>query len=49
MYYDTNLARINKNIYRADLNFIRLLRSVFTILLIGRSPVGTSAYSRKRL
>ena len=48
MYYDTNLTRINKKIYRPSSNMVRLFKSVLAIIVIGRSPVGTSAYSRKR-
>jgi hypothetical protein len=47
MYYDTNLARINKNIYRPSSNIVRLVKSVLAIIIIGRSPVGTAAHSRK--
>lgn len=48
MYYDTSLTRINKTIYRPSSNIVRLVKSVLAIILIGRSPVGTAAYSRKR-
>ena len=48
MYYDTSLTRINKGIYRPSSNMLRLVKSVMAIILIGRSPVGTAAASRKR-
>jgi hypothetical protein len=48
MYYDTNLTRINKTIYRPSTNMVRLVKSVLAIILIGQSPVGTAASSRKR-
>lgn len=48
MYYDTSLTRINKKIYRPSSNIVRFVKSVLAIVLIGQSPVGTSAYSRKR-
>jgi hypothetical protein len=48
MYYDTSLTKINKGIYRPSSNIVRLVKSVLAIILIGRSPVGTAAHSRKR-
>lgn len=48
MYFDTSLTRINKGIYRPSPNIVRLMKSVLAIILIGRSPVGTAAHSRKR-
>lgn len=48
MYYDTNLTRINKKIYRPSSNMVRLVKSILAIIIVGQSPVGTAAYSRKR-
>jgi len=48
MYYDTSLTRIHKDIYRPSSNVARFVKSVLTVLLIGRSPIGQAGYSRKR-
>ena len=42
MYYDTHRAKICKDMYRPSSNIIRFLRSLVTVLMVGRSPITTS-------
>jgi hypothetical protein len=48
MYYDTQKVKIFKEEYRSSPNFIRLLRSVMTVVVSGRSPIGQSASEKRR-
>ena len=49
MYFDTNLAKINKDIYRPSSNLVRFVKSLLAVLISGQSPISShSAHSRKR-
>lgn len=40
-------ARIYRNYYKPSFNFIRLLKSVLSIVISGNNPVATDMYKRK--
>jgi hypothetical protein len=48
MYFDTRKSKIFKDLYRPTPNISRFIKSLFTVVLSGHSPVGTPAvYKRK--
>jgi hypothetical protein len=48
MYYDTQKAKIFKDEYRPSTNLLRFVKSVMTVVVSGRSPVGRSAVEKRR-
>ena len=48
MYYDTNKARIFKDLYRPTPNLTRFFKSLFTVVLSGQSPLGSSAVHKRK-
>lgn len=48
MYYDTHRTKIFKNIYRPSSNLIRFVKSVWSVLVIGHSPISDTSYHRRR-
>ena len=48
MYYDTHKAKIFKDLYKPSPNLTRFIKSLFTVVVSGQSPLGNSAvYKRK--
>ena len=48
MYYDTHKAKILKDLYKPSPNLARFIKSLFTVVVSGKSPLGNSAaYKRK--
>ena len=48
MYFDTRTAKIHKDLYRPTPNLARFIKSLFSVVLSGQSPVsGSAAYKRK--
>jgi len=39
MYFDTSKAKIYKEIYRPSTNIFHLIRTLFSVILFGQSPV----------
>jgi hypothetical protein len=48
MYYDTQKAKIFKDEYRPTPNLLRLVKTVMTVFVSGRSPIGKSAVEKRR-
>jgi hypothetical protein len=48
MYFDTHKAKINKDLYRPTPNLTRFIKSLFTVVLSGQSPLGTSAVNKRK-
>jgi hypothetical protein len=48
MYYDTQKAKIFKDEYRPSPNILRFVKSVMTVVVSGRSPIGKSAAEKRR-
>ena len=49
MYYDTQKAKIFKDEYRpSPRNILRFMKSVMTVVVSGRSPIGKSAVEKRR-
>jgi len=48
MYYDVHQTMIHKNVYRPSSNLSRFAKFLFTIILIGQSPIQhRTNYTRK--
>jgi hypothetical protein len=49
MYFDTQRAKLYKDIYRPSSNLSRFLKTIMTIILEGHSPLsGTTYYYTKK-
>jgi hypothetical protein len=48
MYYDTQKVKIFKDEYRPSPNLIRFVKSVMTVVVSGRSPIGKSAVEKRK-
>lgn len=48
MYYDTHRTKIFKSIYRPSSNLMRLVKSVWSVLVVGHSPISDTSYYRRR-
>ena len=48
MYFDVHRAKINKAIYRPSSNLVRFAKSLIAVIMLGDSPISTSAYSKRR-
>ena len=48
MYFDTHKAKIHKDLYRPNTNLFRFFKSLFTVVLSGQSPIGTSAANKRK-
>jgi hypothetical protein len=47
MFYDVNRTRMLKSHYRPS-GFLTLVKSVFSVLMLGGAPISHSAIERKR-
>lgn len=48
MYFDTRTARISRDLYRPSTKVGLFLKSLFSVALSGKSPIGNpAAYKRK--
>ena len=49
MYFDTHKVKIYKDSYRPSPNLFHFFRSLFSVILVGHSPVGKASihYNRK--
>ena len=47
MYYDVNHTRICRDHYRPTTGVRRLLRNVWTVLIVGESPISHSPLKRR--
>jgi len=48
MFFDTHKAKIHRDLYRPSTNLGRFIRSLFTVVISGQSPLGRPAvYKRK--
>lgn len=48
MYFDVHKAKILKDHYRPSTNLARFIKSLFTVVLSGHSPLGNSAVHKRR-
>lgn len=48
MYYDTQRTKICKDVYRPSSNLIRLVKSMWAIIMTGQSPIGHDHGPRMR-
>jgi hypothetical protein len=48
MHFDTRQAKIHKDLYRPSTNLTRFIKSLFTVVLSGQSPLGSSAAHKRR-
>ena len=48
MYYDVHNTKICRDHYRPSTGIIRLIKSVWTVLMIGESPITQSSSRRRR-
>lgn len=48
MYYDTHRTKICKDIYKPSPNLFRFIKSIWTVFMIGESPISKSAYARRK-
>jgi hypothetical protein len=48
MYYDTQKVKIFKDEYRPSPNLLRFVKSVMTVVVSGRAPIGQSAIEKRR-
>ena len=48
MYFDTHKAKILKDLYRPSPNLARFIKSLFTVVLSGQSPVSGSAVNKRK-
>ena len=47
MYYDVNSTKIHRDHYKAGTGILRLLKSVWTVIMIGESPISHSSTRRR--
>jgi hypothetical protein len=48
MYFDTHKAKILKDLYRPSTNLSRFIKSLFTVVVSGQSPIGYSAVHKRK-
>jgi len=48
MYYDTQKAKIFKDEYRPSPNLLRFVKSLMTVVVSGRSTIGSSAAEKRK-
>jgi hypothetical protein len=48
MYYDTHKAKIFKDLYKPSPNLARFIKSLFTVVLSGQSPLGRTAVQKRK-
>lgn len=48
MYYDTQKAKIFKDEYRPSPNIFRFVKTLMTVVISGRSPIGKSAAEKRK-
>jgi hypothetical protein len=48
MYYDTQKAKIFKDEYRPSTNIFRFVKTLMTVVISGRSPIGKSAAEKRK-
>jgi len=49
MYYDTQKAKIFKRYYRPSSNLTLLLKSLLSVFVSGKSPIGTPAFQKRKI
>jgi hypothetical protein len=48
MYFDTNLSKINKDMYRPSSNLVRFVKSLLSVIMFGQSSITPTSISRRR-
>ncbi|HYF32378.1 MAG TPA: hypothetical protein VD993_14740 [Chitinophagaceae bacterium] len=48
MYYDTHKAKILRDLYKPSPNLARFIKSLFTVVISGKSPLGNSAAQKRK-
>jgi hypothetical protein len=48
MYYEIHNAKICRDHYRPSTGILKLLKNVWTVLMVGESPIGHSTMRRRR-
>ncbi len=48
MYIDNQKTRICKDLYKPA-SFLHMVKSVFSVIVIGQSPITPSSYSRRKI
>ena len=48
MYYDVHRTKIFRDHYRPSTGLLRLVKSVWTVLIIGESPISPSSGKRRK-
>ena len=48
MYYDTHKAKIFKDLYKPSPNLTRFIKSLFTVVVSGKSLLGNSAAHKRK-
>ena len=48
MYYEVHNAKICRKHYRPATGILTLIKNVWTVLILGESPIGNSSLRRRR-
>lgn len=48
MYFDTHRTQICKDFYKPSSGFVRFFKSLWTVLMVGQSPITATSYYKKR-